>query len=142
MRIHTSLIAGVALSAWIGAADAAWVIIDGSYKDEITYFDPAHVRLEGTKAFYWLMSSYSSPRFLGGKWSQSEITQSVVDCEKQLLATFFFVGYVGPNATGETTYTIIIPEQQLQFHPVVPNSIGDRELEAACSIWVREHQGK
>ena len=116
------------------AAHAGWVEIDATYKDETTFIEPTRVRRDGVKAFYWTMTNYAKPRSLSpDKPALSNLTQSVVDCERQANAVLYIVWYAGPNATGETINTLTVPSTSLDFHPLVPNSIGEKEARVACS---------
>ena len=116
-----------------GNAFADWLEIDRTYRDEVTFIDSSRIRHEGAKSFYWSMSSYSHPRLLFGKSVISQVNQTVVDCKRQIAAVLFFAWYVGPNATGESVNTMTILESNAEFHPIIPNSIGDKEAKVACA---------
>ena len=69
------------------------------------------------------------------------VNQSVVDCQKQVSAATFFAWYVGPNATGETVNFMTVPESQLQFQPIIPNSLADIQAKLACALPGKGEQG-
>lgn len=117
-----------------GSAHAAWIEVDSTYRDEVTYVDSSRARREGGRVFSWSMSTYKKARELNGKTAMSDVKQSVIDCERQLSAFAFFAWYEGPNATGQNINTMTVAEGQLEFHPIVPNSIGDKEAKVACSV--------
>ena len=129
---------GILLAAVISVASpasSAWVEIDRTYKDEVTYVDSSRIRINGTKAYYWAMATYARPRQFPGlsTSASSEVTQVIVDCERQVGATAFFAWYAGPNATGATVTTLAIPENELKFYPLVPNSLADKGAQIACA---------
>lgn len=128
MRVLCFILISVA-----NTTQAAWLEIDNSYRDEITYIDSGRIRKEGVKAFYWTMTTYKQPQLLLGKSAMSLLNQNVVDCKRQVQATLSFAWYEGPNATGESINTMNIQETQLEFHPIVPNSIGDKQAKFACT---------
>lgn len=116
-----------------GAAQVGWVEIDYKDEDGTSYVNTSNLRAAGDKVYYWEMMTYAKPRLINEKSSLSQLNQAVINCKTLTQAFLYLSWYDRPNATGQITKFLFIPQNAIDFRPIAPESLADIERKVVCS---------
>ncbi|HSD35919.1 MAG TPA: surface-adhesin E family protein [Rhodocyclaceae bacterium] len=126
------LLVGSLLACQAHAAN--WALVDSNSESKI-FLDTESVRRNGSKVKVWIKWSHSAPvaakNTYPEKQYQSSKSLDIYDCSDRSSASIQFILYADADG-GEVVKSDSIPERLASFREVVPDSIGEAILEAAC----------
>jgi hypothetical protein len=109
-----------------GSAIAEWAEA-GRNKDSIVYYDPATIRMSGSKVIIWSLHDYKTAR--GQVEYRSVTLESEYDCIKKQSRRLFLSFYQKNMGTGTTIRKDIAPRSWL---PIATGTIKESMWKIAC----------
>lgn len=113
---------------------AEWEYTSTSQEGKIShYHDRATIKKNGRIVKMWSMQNYSSPFLDNGKIIKSRLGLELYDCISDTSALYSVVEYSGEMGKGEVVWSGTRKENELQWTPVIPNSVTEASWKIACS---------
>ncbi len=132
MKVRTALFISILASQ---ANAAEWLYVGGNTKIE-AFLDVQSVRRTGTRAKVWVKWVHATPVALRDVYPErmysSSKTLEIYDCAERSSTTIQQILYAEEDG-GEVVKSYSIPEKSASFEEVVPESIGESLLGAACN---------
>jgi hypothetical protein len=110
---------------------ADWKLVSAD-EESITYADRASIHKKGNFVEMWAMQVFFKAQSDSGKTYRSSKDLHRYDCNNKTVGFVMFVWYDKLNGTGNVVISESIRQNEIEDHPVVPETIGALLLKIAC----------
>ena len=121
----------IALTIFSTQVSAEWELLDSN--DEMSfYIDQSTIRDQGTHTAMWAMVDYNAEKKsdAGAYWSSKYLL--LFNCRDRTTGMKMVVNYEEQMGLGKVLFSDSLESYQVDFNDVIPGSLGEAQLEAAC----------